>query len=481
MGRREDEIWRRYERDIIHNVSDMVLYYDAEGNIINWNLRAIRELGYDSKTLHTMNITDIFPNDYIIEGQRVQIVGKQEQRETVAYRRNQTCFPVRLKVLLLSEGGGKGYCIGRSIEEKVDLTKEVERLRKEVESVNEMKTQIIANITHELRTPLNGMKGLLMLLKLGNLDEEDKENIDVVLNCCENMEHMVNEMLDFSKMQVGKLELEEKTFDFSDWIKKIIRLHKTMISQKGIQFSVNIKPNIPSKLVGDEHRLSQILHNLLNNAIKFTESGTISLEITLSSEKTREVELFFVVRDSGIGIKKEDKEKLFQSFTQVDASITRRFGGTGLGLAISKALVEQMQGTIGVASEEGKGSEFYFTVWLKRQEKTEATLINDESYTSYEEVEEEWNTNMNTTTAKKEGIVEISITLLKQVKVSLELGSWNKAEEIAEEMRNNVKPWNEEYAKKTLRLLLSIRKRNIEKCQKNILELQKMLDDVNVS
>lgn len=224
------------------------------------------------------------------------------------------------------------------------------------------KSQFLANMSHEIRTPMNGIIGMSNLLLDNVSDKEGIERLKIIQNCGKSLLELINDVLDFSKLEVDKLELEKVGLDLHLTVKEIVELFNTRASEKGVVISYKTSPEIPKWIIGDVTRLRQILTNLVSNAIKFTEVGKVEIfsqAVLLENKKWR---IQFSVKDSGIGIPKHAQDKLFQSFSQVDASTTRRFGGSGLGLAICKGLCEKMGGTIWVESEEGKGSTFHFTL-----------------------------------------------------------------------------------------------------------------------
>lgn len=243
---------------------------------------------------------------------------------------------------------------------------ELDMARKQAIEGNQVKSEFLANMSHEIRTPMNGVLGFTNLLLRTNLTSKQTDHLNTIKKSANNLLSIIDDILDFSKIEAGKMNLEKRPFNISDCVDEVLNLLGPVSQNKNIELISNIEQDVPEYLVGDSIRISQILTNLTNNAIKFTQQGNIQIHVTLHDETPQNVRLKIKVIDTGIGLSKEQQKVLFQAFTQADTTTTRRFGGTGLGLVISKKLIESMNGRIGLESKENVGSTFWFTLKLDK-------------------------------------------------------------------------------------------------------------------
>lgn len=472
---------------------ESVIIFDNYGDIKYANSVAIEETGY-ADGLVGINIISIYPMAFFISEGLLLWDKSLEYMQTFAYRENQTCYPIKLWCKVAKDFENLNFAFGINDCERYDAMRSHRKAMEEVEEATKMKNEFTANVTHELRTPINGIKGMAEGLADSTLLPEQAETVNIILRCCDNMTKIINDLLDFSKIEAGRMELEEREFNFKKFLDETLAFHSTKVNEKGLKLIANIGGNIPDYLIGDELRIGQILNNLLSNAIKFTQNGHVALEVSGTQTEDNGTELFFMVIDSGIGISPEEKDKLFRSFSQVDGSITRRFGGTGLGLAICKQLVGLMEGTISVDSEKGKGSTFSFTVKLKNGKDADSKIdfpvgkfVYEKHLPKVQRLEEEGTEESGTAVffgegsfLKKETQEEENERIINEITerllICIELGSWEKAEGFATLIRNMVPQDNKQLKSTAFSLLLNVRKEEYDKAVQLIEQLQELID-----
>lgn len=247
-----------------------------------------------------------------------------------------------------------------------EVIRELESARDQAEEAARSKSSFLANMSHEIRTPMNGVVGMTSLLKRTELSKQQQLYFDTIEKSASSLLMIIDDILDFTKIEAGRLEIKQQTFSLRETIDAVSVFFSEPATQKGLNFAIDMAANLPGRVIGDSGRIRQVLLNLVGNAIKFTQQGSVTLSISVLREEAGD-RIRFTVTDTGIGIHKEKQDRIFSEFFQADATSTRQFGGTGLGLAISRQLVVLMGGSIGFSSEEKKGSVFWFEVPLKTE------------------------------------------------------------------------------------------------------------------
>ena len=456
---------------------EMILMFDRTGAISYVNLSARQKLEYEDD-LCGRNISEVFPNDFKAGKEDFEAVAAKEDKlqYLVAYRKNLTCFPVEARIVRNSTCPDLYICMANDILEKEFLNKEVERIRQEAEQALKVKSEFVANVTHELRTPVNGVLGNVREMLSRRMGDETEKSLRLIERCCDDMNKIINNILDFSKLEAGKFTLEPRKFHFRNMLDYVKGNHINKITEKGLEFFMTVSPQVPEYVIGDELRIVQILNNLLSNALKFTSLGKITLEVFRTAQVKNKMELFFIVSDTGIGIDKGDRNKLFQSFSQVDASISRKYGGTGLGLNICKQLVELMGGRIEVESEKNRGSNFSFSIWVDACEGDEVLLHPDDVKNTFDLSAA--GLQNDEVDAKKYGTRDNQENLkrnLSKLILCVEMENWEKAEMFMETIRQLTQDAPSEVKRVVLRLKMAIQKENYEKVTSEFEELNHFL------
>jgi len=310
---------------------------------------------------------EVLEDPKAIEARRKKMLREGYDRFTTKhYTKSGAIIDVLLNVaLIVLEGEQLLYISFHDMSSEVQLQQSLLEAKEEAERANQAKSQFLANMSHEIRTPLNGVIGLTDIVLKSNLDPLQREYLTRAQNSSNALLDIINDILDYSKIEAGKLNINKEPFELNQLLQKSANIFGFKAYQKDIEFVFNIDPMIPNELIGDEFRINQILSNIIGNAIKFTHQGFVRLKLKILDQAADTMSIEFSVEDSGVGINPKDYQKLFSPFEQADLSTTKQFGGTGLGLMISKQLVELMGGKLWFESSKGKGSTFNFTLSLE--------------------------------------------------------------------------------------------------------------------
>ncbi len=357
----------RLLKEWINQVSDAVQVSDLEGNLVFVNEESSKRMGYSVDELLEMNVRDI-EEIFKEEGSWEKHVQELKNKgnliiEGTNIKRDGTRFPVEVNVKHVESAGG-AYIVAfsRDITQRKKAERELILAKERAEEAASAKQQFLSTVSHEIRTPMNAILGMSRLLEKTNLADKQREYLNAVKTSAKNLLVIINDILDTSKIEAGKLELDIVGFRLEEVLRNILKATKYKAEEKGIGLFSQIDSRIAHVLMGDSVRLNQILLNLINNAIKFTNQGYVRIDAKLISARPRLNLIEFQITDTGKGIHPDKLSTIFDSFTQEDATINRKYGGTGLGLSISKQLIELFGGSIQVKSQIGRGTTFYFTI-----------------------------------------------------------------------------------------------------------------------
>ncbi|WP_079433332.1 response regulator [Zoogloea sp. LCSB751] len=377
-------------RAITEAALDCIITVDSEGRIIEFNPAAERTFGVPrSKVLHQSYALLFFPERLrqaqsaeltkLLTDTQLERIG--QRIEGIAVRQSGEEFPVELALVAVESDGQRlvtAYL--RDISERKAAEAYMRDAKEAAEANSRSKSDFLANMSHEIRTPMNAILGMTDLALDTELDDEQREYLLLVKSSANALLNIINDILDFSKIEAGKLDFEHIDFSLRDCVALAVRTLQQRAAEKDLQLTAQISPDVPDSLMGDPHRLRQVLINLLSNGIKFTTAGSVTLLVQpgQAGDVDGKAAIHFRVQDTGVGIPAEKQSLIFDAFSQADTSTTRRYGGTGLGLTISAQLVQAMDGHIGVESTPGHGSTFHFTAHFDRGQHV--AMIDEEAH-----------------------------------------------------------------------------------------------------
>jgi two-component system sensor histidine kinase/response regulator len=376
----------QFFRSVLELAPDGLMVIDEKGVIQLANVQCEKLFGYARDELVGQPVEMLVPDAVRSQHPELResfhrapvVRGMGTNRDLRAMRKDGSLIPVEIGLSPLPARQGESARVAVSIRDITERREQETALREakaKAEEATELKSMFLANMSHEIRTPMNAIIGLSHLALKTPLSPRQHDYISKVHNAGTSLLAVINDILDFSKIEAGKLDIETTDFQIDEVIGAVTTITAQKAHEKGLEFLADVASSIPEQLRGDPLRLGQILTNLVNNAVKFTEKGEIRLKIELLEKTGDKVQLKFSVRDTGIGMTREQAAKLFQPFSQADMSTTRKHGGTGLGLTISRRLVELMGGQIWLESEAGVGSTFNFTVWLEIGRTAAARIV----------------------------------------------------------------------------------------------------------
>lgn len=373
QAKEEAEEKEKLFRLVAENTKDLILLHQPNGDIVFASPSVENLLGYKVVDLFSLALSDlIHEGDWANLRKNFRWATENEKNidnvEFRAKRKDGTHFWVESSIKPIYDDEGKltqFQTISRDITKRKEDEKLILEAKKKAEEANAAKSEFLSTMSHEIRTPMNAVIGLSHLLMQENPRPDQLNSLRTLHFSAENLLSLINDILDYSKIEAGKISLENREYNLYELVDGIHQTFQPKASDKDVVFRLQWDRQIPRRIIGDQVRLSQILNNLISNALKFTEKGRVVLQIDLLEQMEEEVKLYFAVKDTGIGIPEEKQEAIFSRFSQAAESTTRRFGGTGLGLAITKNLLELQGSQIQLRSAEGEGSCFFFEISFK--------------------------------------------------------------------------------------------------------------------
>jgi PAS domain S-box-containing protein len=350
-----------FYKSVVEDGSDIIFIVDYDGNILYHNNSVKETLGYRASGLVGKNFFNFIP-PHLLPDFKAEIKKSSKKRfnKSIEFQ-----FLAKDKTYKYLEFNSVNMKQQEKIEGLILDCRDVSQRKKDAEELmraQKAKEQFLANISHEIRTPINGIAGMASLLSQNPTKDEQRTYLNAIRSAADNLKVIINDILDLASIESGKLQLEKIGFNLNDLLHSLIETYGVQASEKGVKVSYTLAEDANKVFIGDPVRLNQILINLISNAIKFTHTGSIHVSVKTDKIKNETYRLRFDIADTGIGIPKSKLQTIFESFSQADASVTRKYGGTGLGLTIVKQLIELQKGSIRVVSEENKGSTFTFTI-----------------------------------------------------------------------------------------------------------------------
>ncbi|MFW6154874.1 MAG: ATP-binding protein [Planctomycetota bacterium] len=354
---------RRF-RDLFEQSNDAIVVH-RHGTILEANGRAADLLGYPLDDLPGLSLREVCVDRKALEASIATSMRTGSNRYEARYRRSDDTFvDVEISARAMDRDQGIIQGVARDITDRKRAEREMRTAMELAESANRAKSAFLANMSHEIRTPLNGIIGMADLLRHSALTDEQRRQVKTIHTCGQSLLTILNDVLDLSKIEAGRLELDGEAFDPRAMLDDLLKVMAVQARQKHLRFTATVDPAVPDLLYGDPGRIRQVLMNLISNAIKFTDTGGVTLRVDRPDGDDAAALVRFSVTDTGIGVPPDKRETIFEAFSQVDGSSTRRHGGTGLGLAICRQLVEVMGGRIGLDDARPRGTTFWFVVPL---------------------------------------------------------------------------------------------------------------------